>query len=344
MFNDHGHLVTGLSDGSIVTIDPVSGERTVLGNTGGRPLGVEPCTDGSVLVCDHDRGLLRMSGGGSVEVLVEKIGQEKLRFASNVVHAEDGTIWFTSSTSRWDLNHYQGDLLEHSCTGRLVQRDPDGTLAILAADLSFANGLVLAPDGSHLLYAETSRYQISRFWLTGPKRGSSEPFHTNLPGFPDNMSLGSDGLLWAAIAAPRNPLLDALLPLPGLLRVLVWNLPERFQPAPSPIAWVMAFDLEGRVIHDLRTSDGSYGFTTTVAERNGTLVLGSLNEEHLAMAAKPRLSNRRGDRPARLAAAAPTQHRVVDGRREDPSPSNGGRPARSSTAQGSQDVRRSRQR
>lgn len=228
-----------------------------------------------------------MSGGGSIEVLVETIGQERLRFASNVVEGEDGTIWFTSSTSRWDVDHYKGDVLEHSCSGRLVQRDPDGTVTILAADLAFANGLVLAPDGSHLLYAESGRYQISRFWLTGPKRGSSDPFHTNLPGFPDNMSLGSDGLLWAAIAAPRNALLDALLPLPGVLRVVVWNLPDRFQPAPSPIAWVMAFDLEGRVIHDLRTSDGSYGFTTSVAECDGTLVLGSLTEEHLAVAAKP---------------------------------------------------------
>ena len=286
MLNDNGHLVTGLSDGSIVTIDPVSGERTVLGNTGGRPLGVEPCRDGSVLVCDHDRGLLRMSGGGSIEVLVETIGQEKLRFASNVVEGEDGTIWFTSSTSRWDLDHYKGDLLEHSCTGRLVQRDPDGTVTTLAADLAFADGLVLAPDGSHLLYAESGRYQISRFWLTGPKRGSSDPFHTNLPGFPDNMSLGSAASLGrhrraAQCAARCTAAAPGTAPCPGL------EFPERFQPTPSPLAWVMAFDLDGQVIHDLRTSDGSYGFTTSVVERDGTLVLGSLNEEHLAVAGKP---------------------------------------------------------
>ncbi len=125
-FNDDGHVVTGLSDGSVVTIDPVSGERKVLGNTGGRPLGVQPCRDGSVLVCDHDRGVLRMRADGAVEVLVEAIGEEKLTFASNVVQGEDGTIWFTSSTSRWNVDHYKGDLLEHSCSGRLVQRDSDG--------------------------------------------------------------------------------------------------------------------------------------------------------------------------------------------------------------------------
>ena len=92
------------------------------------------------------------------------------------------------------------------------------------------------------------------------------------------MSLGSDGLLWVAIAAPRDALLDRLLPLPGLLRLLVWNLPAAVRPKAAPIAWVMAFDLGGRLVHDLRTTDGSYGFVTSVAERDGTVVLGSLTE------------------------------------------------------------------
>ena len=99
--------------------------------------------------------------------------------------------------------------------GRLVQHDAGRISSpLLAADLAFANELVLAPDGSHLLYAESGRYQISRFWLTGPKRGSSDPFHTNLPGFPDNMSLGSDGLLWAPRRAAQCAA-RCTAPLPG---------------------------------------------------------------------------------------------------------------------------------
>jgi hypothetical protein len=119
--------------------------------------------------------------------------------------------------------------------------------------------------------------------LTGPRAGTTEPLVENLAGFPDNMSLGSDGLLWVAIAAPRNALLDRLLPLPGLLRLLVWNLPAALRPKATPIAWVMAFDLGGRLVHDLRTSDGSYGFVTSVAERDGTIVAGSLTEPDVAV-------------------------------------------------------------
>ncbi|MEU4560726.1 SMP-30/gluconolactonase/LRE family protein [Actinoplanes sp. NPDC023936] len=278
-FDDAGRILTGLAGGNVVRLDPVTGENTVLASTGGRPLGLWPLAGGGALVCDHDRGLLSMSRGGEISALVSP----GYRFASNVVAGSDGTIWFTTSTSRWTLEEHTGDILEHSCTGRLVRRAPDGTVTTLLTDLKFANGVVLAPDESHLLIAETAGYRIRRHWLTGPDAGRTDKLVANLPGFPDNMSLGSDGLLWVAIAAPRNPLVDRLLPLPGLLRVLVWNLPERVRPAATPIAWVMAFTLDGRRVHDLRSSDGSYGFVTSVVERDGTVVVGSLTENDIAI-------------------------------------------------------------
>jgi len=218
--------------------------------------------------------------------LRDSIDGERLTFASNVVQGRDGTIWFTTSTSRWDLEHYEGDIFEHSCTGRLARYDADGTVAVLMSGLAFGNGVVLAPDESHLLYAESAAYSITRYWLAGRAAGSTEPFAPNLPGFPDNMSLGSDGLLWVSIAAPRNALLDALLPRPGMLRTLVWNLPDAVRPKPTPIAWVMAFDLNGNLVHDLRLTGGGYGFVTSVAERDGTLVLGSLHADDIAVARK----------------------------------------------------------
>lgn len=290
IFDRQGRLLAGLGDGSVVRIDLATGARTVVGRTGGRPLGLEPSADGSVLVCDHDRGLLRLSADGSVQVLVDTVAGRPLTFASNVVEGPDGTIWFTVSTRRWDLEHYLGDIIEHSCSGLLVRRDPDGSVTVLRDDLKFANGLVLDPDGSHLLVAETAGYRVSRYWLTGPKAGTVEPFAENLPGLPDNMSLGSDGLVWVSVAAPRNTLLDKLLPLPGFLRLLLWNLPEAVRPKPIPVAWVMAFDLNGRLVHDLRTDDGSYGFVTSVAEHQGTVVAGSLHEDDIAVLALPALS------------------------------------------------------
>ena len=137
-------------------------------------------------------------------MLVDTVDGERLTFASNVAAHPDGTIWFTTSTSRWDLEHH-----------RLLRRDPDGTVTTLLSGLAFANGLVLAPDGSHLLFAEAAGYRVSRYWLTGPRAGGTEPLVEDLPGFPDDTSLGGDGLLRIGIAAPRNALLDRLLPRPA---------------------------------------------------------------------------------------------------------------------------------
>jgi sugar lactone lactonase YvrE len=287
VFDADGRAIAGLADGRIVRIDPADGDLTVLAETGGRPLGLHPRADGGVLVCDHDRGLLLVGPDGRVDVLVDSVDGEPLTFASNVVEGPDGTIWFTSSTTRWSLDDHLGDVFEHSCTGRLLQRDPSGAVTVLLDGLKFANGLVLSPDGSSLLFAETAGYRIRRYLLDGPKAGTTEPLVENLPGFPDNLSVGSDGLIWAGIAAPRDRLLDRLLPLPGFLRLLVWNLPVAFRPGAVPIAWVMAFDETGRLVHDLRASDGSYGFVTSAAEHNGTIIAGSLTRDDIAVLATP---------------------------------------------------------
>lgn len=115
-----------------------------------------------------------MHAHGGVEVLANTVAGTRLTFASNVVEASDGTVWFTVSSRRWDSEHFLGDFLEHSCTGLLVQRDPDGTLTVLLDNLKCPNGLVLAPDGSPLVFAESAGYRISRYWLTGTNAGSLE--------------------------------------------------------------------------------------------------------------------------------------------------------------------------
>lgn len=280
-FDDAGHIVTGLDDGTVLRIDLGTGARTVLGNTGGRPLGLNLRPDGSILICDHDLGLVRMSADGVVTVLVSHIDGEQITFASNSVQGSDGTIWFTTSTRRWDVENYQGDLAEHSLTGRLVRVATDGTVTVVIPDLAFANGLVLSPDESYLLYAETARYQVSSYRISDGRR---ELFAENLPGFPDNISLGSDGNVWVALANPRNKLLDVALPLWGVVRMLIWNLPAWARPQPTAVGWAVAFDLDGALVHDLRVADGSFSFVTSVAELNGTIVLGSLHEEAIAVA------------------------------------------------------------
>ncbi|WP_280371416.1 SMP-30/gluconolactonase/LRE family protein [Nocardia wallacei] len=176
---------------------------------------------------------------------------------------------------------------EHSGTGRLLRRTPDGQVETLLDGLQFANGVVLAPDGSCVLVAETAAYQVTRYRLTGEQAGTTDELVQNLPGFPDNMGLGSDGLVWVTLVSPRNPLLDKLLPLPGVLRKAVWAIPAGLQPKPARTAWVQAFDFTGALVHDLQRAGDEYAMVTGVAERDGTLYLGSLTEPAIAVTEVP---------------------------------------------------------
>ena len=79
--------------------------------------------------------------------------------------------------------------LEARPWGRLIEYDPATNRArVLLDDLYFANGVAVSEDGSFVLVAETFRYRIRRYWLTGPRAGEDEVFADNLPGFPDGVS------------------------------------------------------------------------------------------------------------------------------------------------------------
>ena len=67
----------------------------------------------------------------------------------------------------------------------------------------------------------------------------------------------------------------------------MWNLPDALRPAAEPVAWVVAVDPDGRVLHDLRATDGSYRFVTAAAECDGTVVAAGLHEDGVVVLELP---------------------------------------------------------
>jgi sugar lactone lactonase YvrE len=278
---EDGTVYTGVADGRILRLTPEGGVETVA-DTGGRPLGIEVHPDGDLIVCDAYRGLLRVDPStGRHTVLVDEVDGERMLLCDNAAVAGDGTVYFSDSSRRFTLAHWRADLMEHSGTGRLLRRDPTGRVEVLLSGLQFANGVALAADGSFVAVAETGAYRVTRLWLTGPRAGQTDTLVDNLPGFPDNLSTGSNGLLWIAIPSPRNPLLDwAHARSPWVLRT-IWGLPPGLQPPPEHTTWVMAVDPDGRVVRDLQGRHG-YHMVTGVREHGGTLYLGSLIDTSVA--------------------------------------------------------------
>ncbi|MFI9380636.1 SMP-30/gluconolactonase/LRE family protein [Kutzneria sp. NPDC052558] len=286
--DEQGRLLTGVADGRVLRLSDQGRRIEQVADTGGRPLGVELLGDGRLLVCDALRGLLAVDPeGGSVQPLVTAqamAGGRPLGLCNNSAVARDGTVFFTDSTQRFGLEHFMADLLEHSGTGRLLRRDVSGEVTELLDGLQFANGVALAADESYVAVAETGSYQVRRVWLTGPDTGRSEVLADNLPGIPDNMSTGEDGLIWIALATPRNAVLDWSAPRHPVVRKATWALPPamltKFEVRTT---WVVAIDDTGAIVRDLQTSAPGYHMVTGVRQHDGQLYLGSLREQGIAV-------------------------------------------------------------
>ena len=278
-----GEIYTGTREGYLLRISPDGLTVERIAQTGGRPLGIEVHPAGWLAVCDAHRGLLRIDPGtGDITELVTAVDGRPLRFTNNCAIARDGSIYFSDSSQFYGLDEFKGDILSHTGSGRVMRRDPDGNVSVVLDGLDFANGVALSEDESFLLVAETGGYRVTRLDLTGPEAGRRSVIIDNLPGLPDNMSTGSDGVFWIAMPSARNSLLDTLLPRPGFLRSAVWAMPDRLQPDAQRITWVVGIDGEGAVVHNLQGSGRSFHYVTGVREHQRRLYHGSLVEPAIA--------------------------------------------------------------
>lgn len=280
----HGGVFTGVVGGEIMRIDAETGSHEVVGNTGGRPLGLAVARDGRLLICDSHRGLLAMDlATGDVEELVTQFEGRPLTFCSNVVESSDGTLYFTESTDRFGYEFYKGAALEARGSGSLFRRDPDGAVTKVVSGLHFANGATLTSDESAVVVAETTGARLSKFWLTGPKAGRWEPLVENLPGYPDNISTGPDGRIWVAMVSDRNATAEFLAPRAPVVRKLLWRLPYRWLPDVARTVWVIAFDPDdGRVLTQLRTRHPTFGSTTGVVQEGDRVWVGGIGSPTVA--------------------------------------------------------------
>lgn len=291
--DERGRVLTGVEDGRVLRVDglaePGWARVETLAETGGRPLGLELLPDGDLLVCDAERGLLRVStADGTVRVLADEVGGEPLRFCSNVVALSDGTVYFTVSSRRYPLDQWIGDIVEHTGTGRLLRLAPgEGAPQVVLEGLQFANGLAPSADESFLVVAETGARRLTRVHLTGPEAGTSEPFVEDLPGTPDNMWRDPDGLIWVALAGPRIGALDRLHRAGPAVRRAASRVAVRAPFRPLGFAGVVAVDDEGHVVHTLVDHHSRFRMVTSACVADGRLILGSLWERGVAVCELP---------------------------------------------------------
>ena len=271
-----GRIYGGDHDGRIWRVAP-GGAPEIFAETGGRPLGLAFDARGQLIVCDSTQGLLQVDPSGGVTVLADGHGGRPFGFTDDLDIGPDGTIYFSDASHKFGQSQVTEAMVESRPNGRLLAYDPaTGETRLLLDGLHFANGVAVTHDGDAVLVSETTRYRVLRYWLRGPRAGTSEIFADNLPGFPDGVSRGSDGRFWVALFSPRIPTFDALLSRP-FWRTVAYRLPAALQPAPAAHGVVLGLDATGRVVETLADRSGA-GFApiTSVQEHDGALYLGSL--------------------------------------------------------------------
>lgn len=285
---DEGAVFTGTEDGSIFRISHDGEHVERIAHTEGRPLGIEIDLDGRLLVCDARRGVLRVdTASGAVEQVTDSVAGTKMVFCNNAAIATDGTVWFSDSSKQFGIDKWKDDFVQNTRTGRLMRMGTDGGIEIVLEGLAFANGVALSRAEDYVAVAESGARTVVRHWITGAKAGQRDFLVKDLPGYPDNIARGSDGLIWVSIASPKDPVVERLQTAPLWLRKQVTRIPEKLQPKPKHTVRVQAYDDSGTLVHDCDVKPAehgaSYHMVTGVREHDGRVWLGSLHEPAVAM-------------------------------------------------------------
>ncbi len=278
-----GRIYAATHEGNIVRISADGSYSEIWVDTGGRPLGIDFDPKGNLIVADSFRGLLSIAPDGAITELATEADGIPIHYADDVDVGADGKIYFSDASTKFGAKEWGGtyeasllDLIEHGGHGRLLVYDPaTGETETLLDGLNFANGVAVSHDQKAVLVNETGRYRVIRFWIEGPKKGTSETLIGALPSFPDNISAGEDGRYWVAFVSPRNPLIDNLSGKP-FMRKVIQRMPAFLRPKAVPYGHIMAVDDTGKIVADLQDPDGEYPLNTSVTETGDDLYIGSL--------------------------------------------------------------------
>ena len=269
-------VYTGFADGRVVRLAG-DGKLEEVVNTGGRPLGVSYAPGGGIVIADAKKGLLHY--GDTLTTLATSADGVPFGFTDDVdVASASPKVYFSDASHKFGYGKHMLDIIEHGANGRLLEYDATTKQTrVLLSGLHFANGVAVGPDDAYVLVNETSKYRVLRYWLKGEKAGTHEVFIDNLPGFPDNITFNGRDRFWLAIFAPRDKLLDELLPGSLYLRTVIAKLPRFLQPRPKMQSFVLALDLDGRISANLQyAGDDAYAPITSVREHGEYLYFGSL--------------------------------------------------------------------
>lgn len=117
---------------------------------------------GRLVTCEHGgRRVTRTEHDGRITVLADRFDGRRLNSPNDVVVGRDGSVWFTDPPFGIQ-GHYEGDRAESEIAQQVYRLDSQGSLSVVADDVSGPNGLCFSPDESILYQAGPGRGESLR--------------------------------------------------------------------------------------------------------------------------------------------------------------------------------------
>lgn len=287
------NLYGGSRHGDIIRFFPPDYKRwEIFAHIGGAPLGMAFDKEDNLHVCVGGMGVYRITPDRKVELVTDETNRSiysvnddsRLRLADDLDIADDGRIFFSEATVRYEIHDWPIDGLEARGNGRIICYDPNTKKSrTIIRNLLFPNGVCIASNKQSILFSETWGCSVKRYWFDGPNKGKIETVMENLPGYPDNINWASDGNYWMSLLGMRSPALDLAWKMPGFRKRMAKQVPRDEWLFPNVnVGCVIKFNDKGEVL-DILWDLGAKNHPqiTSMREHRGYLFLGGLSNNRI---------------------------------------------------------------
>ena len=265
IFDEEGNMYCGVhsnkndfSDGKILKISK-EGNVEIFYDSNSWVAGLHFDSNKNLIALSHKQGLISISPKKIVTVLANKDENGKPFLIPNGLDiASDGNIYFsnTSHNSSYNIKFGRKLIMELEKDGGLYKYNPKTkNITTLIDGTFFGNGVVLSKNEDFLLITETSKYRILKYWIKGNKKGKTEVFMDNLPGFPNGISIKEDGSFWLGFSTVRNDMLDNIHSKP-FVKKIIFGLPEFLQPKQEEFGMILHISEKGEILSSLFDDSG----------------------------------------------------------------------------------------
>ena len=150
--------------------------------------------DGSLLVGDAMQRQIHRWDGTALQPLTDLSAITTFCLSDGIVDAQDRLYVGDIGYNFFDPANKPVDTCVIACV------EPDGRARVVAQDLSFPNGIVVTPDGSTMIVAETMGHRLTAFDVQADGSLANRRLYAQFPDDlnPDGIALDAEGAVWLA--------------------------------------------------------------------------------------------------------------------------------------------------